>query len=87
MNVKNTMKNKNNIIKNKYENNILVKTPQSEMSLKDLCNKEYLKINHIMHMIEKEFNISLHDYPELRGEILNVSNFIRRIPNMEKEII
>jgi len=75
--------------KNKYNHNkqILIKTPQSEMSLKDLCNKEYLKINHIMHMIEKEFNISLHDYPELRGKILDISNFIRRIPYMEKEIM
>ena len=82
MNMKNTMKSKN-----KYKNNILIKTPQYEISLKDLCNKEYLKINHIMHMIEKEFNISLHDYPELRGKILDISNFIRRIPYMEKEIM
>ena len=83
MNMKNTKKSN----KNKYENNILIKTPQYEISLKDLCNKEYLKINHIMHMIEKEFDISLHDYPELRGKILDTSNFIRRIPNMEKEIM
>jgi len=82
MNMKNTMKSKN-----KYENNILIKTPQSEMSLNDLCNKEYLKINHLMHMIEKEFNISLHDYPELRSKILDISNFIRRIPYMEKDIM
>ena len=77
----------NNKNKYNYKNNILIKTPSCEMSLKDLCNKEYLKINHIMHMIEKEFNISLHDYPELRSEILNISNFIRRIPNMDKEIM
>ena len=76
---------KNN--KNNYENNILVKTPQCEMSLKDLCNKEYLKINHIMHMIEKEFDISLHDYPELRGKILDISNFIRRIPSSVSECL
>jgi len=71
---------------NKSNNNILIKTPNCEMSLNDLCNKEYLKINHIMHMIEKEFNISLHDYPELRGKILDISNFIKRIPNYQKEI-
>ncbi len=57
------------------------------MSLKDLCNKEYLKINHLMHMIEKQFSISLHDYPELRGKILDVSNFIKRIPSLEKDIL
>jgi len=69
------------------KNNILIKTPQCEMSLKDLCNKEYLKINHLMHMIEKEFKISLHDFPELRGSILDISNFIRRIPELDKDVI
>jgi len=78
---------KNNTIKNKYKNNILIKTPQYEISLKDLCNKEYLKINHIMHMIENEFNVSLHDYPELRGKILDISNFIRRIPSSISECL
>jgi len=82
------MKNiKNNNKSNNKQNNILIKTPNCEMSLNDLCNKEYLKINHIMHMIEKEFNISLHDYPDLRGKILDISNFIKRIPYMEKEIM
>ena len=68
--------------------NILVKIPSGcEMSLEDLCNKEYLKINHLMHMIEKEFNISLHDYPDLRSKILNISNFIKRIPKYDREIL
>ena len=71
---------------NNKSNNILIKTPNCEMSLIDLCNKEYLKINHIMHMIEKEFNISLHDYPNLRGRILDISNFIRRIPYYKMEM-
>jgi len=67
---------------------ILVKTPSGcEMSLEDLCKKEYLKINYIMHMIENEFNISLHDHPDLRSQILDISNFIKRIPNLEKEIM
>jgi hypothetical protein len=65
---------------------ILIKTPKCEISLEVLCNKEYLKINHIMHMIEKEFSVSLHDYSELRSQILDISNFIKRIPNYEKEI-
>jgi len=66
---------------------ILIRTPQCEMSLEDLCNKEYLKINNLMHMIEKEFSISLHDYPKLRGKILDISNFIKRITYLEKEIM
>jgi len=40
-----------------------------------------------MHMIEKEFKISLHDFPELRGSILDISNFIRRIPELDKDVI
>jgi len=74
----------NNNINNKK---ILIKTPNCEMSLEDLCKKEYLKINNLMHMIEKQFDISLHDYPELRGEILNISNFIKRIPYLQREIM
>jgi hypothetical protein len=69
------------------KNNILIKTPKCEMSLEHLCKKEYLKINNLMHMIEKQFKVSLHDYPELRGEILSISNFIKRIPNYEREIL
>jgi len=67
--------------------NILIKTPNCEMSLEDLCRKEYLKINNLMHMIEKQFDISLHDHPELRGEILDISNFIKRIPYLQREIM
>jgi len=74
----------NNNINNKK---ILIKTPNCEMSFDDLCKKEYLKINHLMHMIEKEFGISLHDHPELRGEILGISNFIKRMPNYQREIM
>jgi len=74
----------NNNINNKK---ILIKTPQYETSLENLCKKEYLKINHLMHMIEREFGISLHNYPELRGEILNISNFIKRMPYLEREIM
>ena len=84
--MKNTMKSNKNKNNTKYKNNILIKTPSCEMSLNDLCNKEYLKINHLMHMIEKEFNISLHDYPNLRGRILDISNFIRRIPYYKMEM-
>ena len=72
---------------NNNNKKILIKTSQCEMSLEDLCKKEYLKINHLMHMIEREFGISLHDYPDLRGEILDISNFIKRIPYLEKEIM
>jgi len=77
----------NNSRNNINTNRILIKTPQYETSLENLCNKEYLKINNLMHMIEKQFDISLHNYPELRGEILNISNFIKRIPYLQREIM
>ena len=79
------MNNKNNVSINNKK--ILIKTPQYEISFEDLCKKEYLKINNLMHMIEKEFGISLHDYPELRSEILDISNFIKRIPNYQREVM
>jgi hypothetical protein len=67
-------------------NDILMKTSQCEMNFNDLCNKEYLKINNLLHIIEKTFDISLHDYPELRHEILDISNFIKRLPTLEREV-
>ena len=76
-----------NSINNINNNRILIKTPNYEVSFDDLCKKEYLKINNLMHMIEKQFNISLHDYPELRGEILDISNFIKRIPYLQMDIM
>jgi len=72
---------------NNNNKKILIKTPNCEISFENLCKKQYLKINNLMHMIEKEFGISLHDHPELRGEILDISNFIKRIPYLQREIM
>ena len=72
---------------NNNNKKILIKTPNCEISFENLCKKQYLKINNLMHMIEKEFGISLHDHPDLRGEILDISNFIKRIPYLQREIM
>jgi len=77
----------NNKVNNINNSRILIKTPNCEITFDDLCKKEYLKINNLMHMIEKQFDISLHDYPELRGEILDISNFIKRLPYLQREIM
>lgn len=69
------------------KHHIYIKTDNSEMDFALMCEKEYLKINHIMHLIEKEMNISLHDYPELRSHILDVSNFVKRLPSMISEVV
>jgi hypothetical protein len=67
--------------------NILIKTPQYEIEFEDLCNLEFKKINGLMNMIEKDFQVSLHDYPKLRGEILDISNFIKRLPHLSYKAI
>nr|DAN52310.1 MAG TPA: hypothetical protein [Caudoviricetes sp.] len=67
--------------------NILVKTPQYEISLDDLCDNQYKKINHIMNMIENEFQTDMNLHQELKHEILDISNFIRRLPGMVSEVV
>jgi hypothetical protein len=74
-------------MKKKIKNAIFIKTPQYETSLDDLCKNQYKKINELMTLIEKEFNTSMHNHPELRGKILDISNFTLRIPDMISEII
>lgn len=67
---------------------IIIKTPQgSEITFEDLCYREYCKINNLMNIIENQFNISLHDYPELRHEILDISNFIKRLSTLDLEVL
>ena len=67
--------------------NILIKTSQSEISFPDLCYKEYKKINNLMNIIEKEFGTDLNKHQNLRHEILDISNFIKRLPMMVSEVI
>ena len=67
--------------------NILIKTPNYETDFTDLCNKQYKKINNLMNIIEKEFDADLNNHQELRHEILDISNFIRRLPSMISEVV
>lgn len=66
---------------------IVIKTPQCEIDFADLCNKEYKKINNLMNLIEQEFSTELNHHQELRHEILDISNFIKRLPSMISEVI
>ena len=66
---------------------ILMKVPQYEISFEDLCLKQYKKINSIMNEIEKTFDVDLNDYQELRHQILDISNFIKRLPNTVSEVV
>jgi len=66
---------------------ILVKTPQCEINFESLCDKEYQKINNLMNIIEKEFETDMNNHSEIRHEILDISNFIKRLPTMISEVI
>lgn len=66
---------------------ILIKTPKYEIELNDLCRKEYKKINNILSMIENEFDTDMNLHQELRHEILDISNFIKRLPGMISEVV
>lgn len=66
---------------------ILIKTSQYEIELNDLCQKEYRKINNLLSLIENEFNTDMNSHQKIRHEILDISNFIKRLPNMISEVI
>lgn len=66
---------------------ILVKTPQYEIEFNDLCQKEYKKINNLLSMIETEFSTDMNRHQNLRHEILDISNFIKRLPEMISEVV
>ena len=68
-------------------NKILIKTPDREISFGDLCSKEYQKINNLMNLIEREFETDMNLHPSIRHEILDISNFIRRLPAMVSEVV
>lgn len=69
------------------KSHILFKTPQCEIEFRDLCMKQYLHINGLLGFIESEFNTSMHNHPELRHRILDISNFIKRMPDFVSEVI
>lgn len=66
---------------------ILFKTPKYEIEFKDLCEKQFLNINGLMGIIESELNTSMHKHPELRHRILDISNFIKRLPDYINEVV
>lgn len=67
--------------------NILFKTPKCEVEFRDLCKQQYQYINGLMGFIESEFSTSMHKHPELRHRILDISNFVKRMPDYISEVI
>ena len=67
--------------------NILLKTPLYEIEFTDLCQRQYKKINSLLTLIEQEFDTDMNSHQELRHEILDISNFIKRLPDMVSEVV
>jgi hypothetical protein len=68
--------------------NILLQVPVTgEMSLEDVCNKEYRKLRSLLYLLEDEFDTKMINHPEIRKFILDSANFINRVPQMISEII
>lgn len=66
---------------------IFIKTPQGEMNFNTFCDIEYKRLLRLMSMIENEFNTELSNHYEIRNEILDTSNFIKRLPTMVSEVM
>lgn len=70
------------------KDNILLQVPiTGEISLEDVCNKEYRKLRSLLYLLEDEFNTKMSEHPEIRKFILDSSNFIKRIPDMVSEVV
>lgn len=69
------------------KNQIVIKTSQGEMDFSYLCNLQFKKVNHLMNLIESEFNTTMDEHEELRHEILDISGFIKRIPQAISECV
>jgi len=72
--------------------NILLKVPISEtedmeISLEDVCDKEYRKLGSLLYLLEEEFGTDMRLHPTIRKYILDSSRFIKRIPKMVSEIV
>ena len=62
------------------KNNIIISLPQKgEMTIQFWCNQECKRVNNILSLIEKEFNVSMNEHSELRSYILDTSNHIKRL--------
>jgi len=70
------------------KDHVLLQVPVSgEMTLSDVCDKEYRKLRYLLYMLEEEFGTQMTDHPEVRKYILDSANFIQRIPDMLSEVI
>ncbi len=73
---------------NAKKEKVLLQIPVTgEMSLDDVCDKEYRKLRSLLYLLEEEFDTKMIKHPEIRKFILDSSNFIGRIPKMVSEII
>ncbi len=70
------------------KDNVLLKVPiTGEISLEDVCEREYKKLRSLLYLLEEEFDTKMIEHPKIRKFILDSSNFIRRVPDMISEVV
>lgn len=70
------------------KDHILLQVPVTgEITLEDVCYKEYKKLRSLLYLIEEEFDTKMIDHPEIRKFILDSANFISRVPDMVSEVV
>lgn len=71
-----------------YKRQILLRVPVTgEVELSYACDRECKNLHSLLYVIENELNINLKDYPNIRKQILDSSNFIKRLPEMIDDVI
>ncbi len=70
------------------KDNVLLKVPiTGEISLEDVCEREYKKLRSLLYLLEEEFDTKMIEHPKIRKFILDSANFIRRIPFEVSEVV
>lgn len=70
------------------KDNVLLKVPiTGEISLEDVCEREYRKLRSLLYLLEEEFDTKMIKHPQIRKFILDSANFIRRVPDMISEVV
>ncbi len=70
------------------KDNVLLKVPiTGEISLEDVCEREYRKLRSLLYLLEEEFDTKMIKHPQIRKFILDSANFIRRIPFEVSEVV
>ena len=54
------------------------------ISYKEMCRYQYNKILALLSRIERELDLSIHNYPNIQKKIFNLANFMTDLPRMTR---